>query len=309
MSPELLIIDTDPGVDDAWAILMAARHPQVEIKALTVVGGNVGLACTTLNALRLVELMGTETPVYAGCSAPLVHPAADAAFVHGEDGFGDAGVAVPTRSLQTEHAALALIRHARMHPRQITLIALGPLTNIALALKLEPRLPHLLKHLVIMGGAVRGRGNTHALTAEFNIGFDPEAAHIVTSAWPQYTLIDWEATLAHAPAVQAVEQWLQADTPKARYLQRITRKTLQFVQDLGASTWAWADPLAMFAALYPHAVRHKPRCGLQVCLEGRHTRGATLVDLDRRLPWTANAEVVMEVDVDGFHAAMRDALA
>lgn len=309
MSRELLIIDTDPGVDDAWAILMALSNPAVEVKALTVVGGNVGLACTTLNALRLVELAGSETPIYAGSSMPLLHPAADAGFVHGEDGFGDAGLSVPTRSLQTEHAALALIRYARMHPRQISLVALGPLTNVALALKLEPRLPHLLKNLLIMGGAVSGRGNTAALNAEFNIGFDPEAAYMVTSAWPNYTLVDWEATLAHAPAVDEVERWLAGRSPRTRFMHQISRKTLQFVQQTGSSSWAWADPLAMFVALNPDKVRRKLRRGLRVALEGEHTRGATLVDMDQRLGWPAHADIVLEVDTEAFHAGMRAALA
>jgi purine nucleosidase len=309
MSRELLIIDTDPGVDDAWAILMALSNPAFEVKALTVVGGNVGLACTTLNALRLVELAGTETPVYAGSSAPLLHPAADAAFVHGEDGFGDAGLGVPTRSLQTEHAALALIRYARMNPRQITLVALGPLTNIALALKLEPRLPHLFKGLVIMGGAVSGRGNTSVLSAEFNIGFDPEAAHLVTSAWPQYTLVDWEATLAHAPSVSEVESWLRGSSTRCRFMHQISRRTLEFVQRMEAGQWAWADPLAMFVALNPDQIRRQVRRGLKIALEGAHTRGATLVDMGQRLDWPQQADIVLEVDHQAFHASMRAALA
>lgn len=308
MSRELLIIDTDPGVDDAWAILMALAHRGVEIKAFTVVGGNVGLACTTLNTLRLVELTDSEIPVYAGCSQPLLHAAPDAAFVHGEDGFGDAGLAVPSRSLQTEHAALALIRYARMHPKQITLVALGPLTNLALALKLEPRLPHLFKKLVIMGGAVTGRGNTDVLGAEFNIGFDPEAAHIVTSAWSQYTLVDWEATLRHARPLAEIEYWLSGSGKLAQFMRQISRKTAQFVRSRGES-WAWADPLAMFAALYPQAVRKTVRCGLRISLEGRHTRGATLVDHGQRLGWPQQAEIVQEVDAEALAVAMRGALA
>jgi purine nucleosidase len=308
MSRELLIIDTDPGVDDAWAILMAMAHRGYEIKAFTVVGGNVGLACTTLNTLRLVELTGSEIPVYAGCSQPLLHPAPDAAFVHGEDGFGDAGLSVPSRSLQTEHAALALIRYARMHPRQITLVALGPLTNLALALKLEPRLPHLIKKLVIMGGAVSGLGNTDVLTAEFNIGFDPEAAHLVTSAWSNYTLVDWEATLRHARPVGEIENWLNGGGKLAQFMRQISRKTAAFVRTRGEA-WAWADPLAMFVALYPQAVRRSVRCGLKIALDGRHTRGATVVDHHHRMGWPSQAEIVYEVDPEALALAMRGALA
>ncbi|MEZ4595130.1 MAG: nucleoside hydrolase, partial [Chloroflexota bacterium] len=195
---EKLIIDTDPGVDDAQAILMAAAHPNATIAAILAVGGNVGLEHTLRNALTLVEVVEQDIPVYAGCSKPLVIFQEDAADVHGQDGLGDVGLVPQTRTAESEHAALALVRLANESPGEYTLVAIGPLTNIAVALTLDPTLPEKLKRFVVMGGAVTAHGNTSNVSAEFNIFYDPEAAHVVFEAWEAHggliELVDWEAT-------------------------------------------------------------------------------------------------------------------
>ena len=196
MPMQTLLIDTDPGVDDALALMMAHRFAKVA--GLTITAGNVGLDHTVRNALKLCEVGGWDTPVYPGCPEPMLHAAADAAFVHGRDGFGDVGYLPPVTTARAEHAALTIIREGRARPGELTLVALGPLTNVALALQLAPELPSLFKRLLIMGGAVTGRGNTHRVPAEFNIGFDPEAAAVVFSRWPAFDLVDWEATVRHA---------------------------------------------------------------------------------------------------------------
>src|ERR1700735_676563 len=197
MSKPQLLIDTDPGVDDALAILMA--HAHADVIGLSIAAGNVGLAHTTRNARTLVDLLGASTPVFAGCSTPLVRaPEEDAAFVHGEDGFGDVGFREPKATASAESAALALLRLTRERPGELTLVALAPLTNLARALRLDPTLPQRVKRLVVMGGAVTGHGNTGKIPAEFNVGFDPEAAHVVFESFPDFELVDWEATLRHA---------------------------------------------------------------------------------------------------------------
>src|SRR5690606_18178397 len=152
---------------------------------------NVGLAHTVANALKLCEVAGVDVPVYPGCPVPLVHPADDAACVHGQDGFGDTGHAPATCRAQDEHAALAILRLAREHEGRLLLVTLGPLTNLALALRLDPDLPSRIGRLVVMGGAVTGQGNT-SIPAEFNIAFDPEAAGVVFRAFPSFELVDWE---------------------------------------------------------------------------------------------------------------------
>lgn len=301
----VLLIDTDPGVDDALALLMA--YDQAEVAALTIAAGNVGLGHTVTNALRLVELVAADTPVFAGCDTPLVLPAADAAFVHGADGFGDAGLELPTRSAEAEHAALALIRLSRERPQQLTLVALGPLTNLALALRLDPTLPQRIARLVIMGGAVTGRGNT-SVPAEFNIGFDPEAAHIVFSEWPQFELVDWEATMRHGITLDRFETWLTADDARARCYERISRKIRGFMVERGRPGLVLADALAMAVVLQPDCVVRAEHRHVAVELNGTLTRGATVVDWEGRSGRAPNARIVLEVDHARFEAMIRAAL-
>lgn len=302
---QVLLIDTDPGVDDALALLMA--YAQADVAALTIAAGNVGLGHTVVNALRLTELVAIDTPVFAGCAEPLVLPAADAAFVHGADGFGDAGLPLPKRAAEAEHAALALIRLTRENPGALTLVALGPLTNLALALRLDPTLPQRVARLVIMGGAVTGRGNT-SVPAEFNIGFDPEAAHIVFSSWPQFELVDWEATMRHGIPLDRFEAWLAAGDARARLYDAISQKIRVFMRERGRPGIVLADALAMAVVLEPDCVRRAEHRHVAIELGGSLTRGATVVDWDGRSGQPPNARIVLEVDQARFDAMIARAL-
>jgi purine nucleosidase len=295
-----LLIDTDPGVDDALAILMA--HAQADVVGLTIAAGNVGLAHTVANALKLVEAIGADTPVFPGCPVPLVVPAADAGFVHGADGFGDTGLLPSTRRASDEHAALAIVRMAREQPGQLTLVALGPLTNLALALRLDPDLPSRIARLVVMGGAVTGRGNTHLVGAEFNIGFDPEAAHVVFSAWPAFDLIDWEACLRHAMTFDRFDALVAAGDERARFFAAISRKARAFNLAQGRHGMIAADALAMAVALDPDLIVRAETHHVAIELGGTLTRGATMVDWDDRFARPANARIVLEVDPARFDA-------
>jgi len=220
--PIPLLIDTDPGVDDALALLMAFADPGHRLLGLTVAAGNVGLRHTVANALKLCEVAGLAIPVHAGCPVPLLHAAEDAAYVHGDDGFGDVGFVPAMRQAEDEHAALAIIRHAREHEGRLLLVTLGPLTNLALALRLDPGLPGRIGRLVVMGGAVTGLGNT-SIAAEFNIAFDPEAADVVFRAFPRFELVDWEAVMRHGLGLDDVEGWLAAGGARARFYADISR--------------------------------------------------------------------------------------
>lgn len=301
-----LLIDTDPGVDDALAILMA--HARADVVALTIAAGNVGLRHTVVNALKLIEVLDAETPVHPGCEHPLVLPAADAAFVHGADGFGDTGFDAPLRHASEEHAALAILRLSHEHAGELTLIALGPLTNLALALRLDPTLPGRVKRLLIMGGAVNGRGNTHLVPAEFNIGFDPEAAHIVFSSWPRFELIDWEATLRHGLDYAELERWLAADTRQAAFYAAISRRTRTWAREHGRERLLSADALAMAVALDPGIVTEAEEHHVGVELTGSLTRGATVVDWENRMGKPANARIVLALDQKRFERLVREAL-
>lgn len=296
-----LLIDTDPGVDDALAILMALGDPAAEVVALTVAAGNVGLRHTVPNALRTLEIAGVSVPVHPGCAGPLVRPAGDAAFVHGGDGFGDAGLPSPAGAPAAEHAALAMLRLSRQHAGGITFVMLGPLTNLALALRLDPSLPSRVPRLVVMGGAVTGRGNIDRLPVEFNLGFDPEAAHIVFDAWPGLELVDWEATLAHALPFERFARWLASGDRRARWYAAVSRKTRGFMATTPhRGAWVAADALAMLVALEPCAVEQTVEHAVAIELDGRLTRGATVVDWDDRGPSAARVRIVRRVREDRF---------
>jgi inosine-uridine nucleoside N-ribohydrolase len=288
MQRQKLLIDTDPGVDDALAILMA--HAQADVLGLTIAAGNVGIGHTLANALKLIDIIGAQTPVFPGCPTALVLPAEDAAFVHGRDGFGDIGYLPGTRRAEAEHAALA------------------PLTNLALALRLDPSLPQRVARLVIMGGAVTGRGNTTRLNVEFNVGFDPEAAHVVFSGWPQFTLVDWELTMRHGIAFERMQSWLATADPRAQFFAAISRKTRDWTRERGRPNLLVADALAMAVALQPGIVTRAEALHVAIELAGVHTRGATVVDGDRRSGRAPNAEVVYEVDHARFESMIAAAL-
>lgn len=303
-----LLIDTDPGVDDALAVLMAFNDPRHEVVGLTVTAGNVGLDHTVANALRLVETCGASVPVFAGCPTPLLHPAVDAAHVHGSDGFGDARLPAARGRQAEEHAALAILRLSHEYAGRLLLVALGPLTNLALALRLDPTLPQRVARLVVMGGAVTARGNVTP-AAEFNIAFDPEAAHIVFQAFPRLELADWEATVAHGLAHERMDRWVGADTARARFYDAISLHSRRWSADSRGPLWFCADALAMAWALEPDGALETARRPVVVELEGRHTRGATVVDWQQQTGAGDNALILLRYSQERFERQVRDALA
>src|SRR6201981_1100344 len=172
------IIETDPGVDDAFALLLAMRSPELKIEAITPVAGNVPLELTLPNALRMVEIAGrTDIPVAAGAKAPLMRRLVSAAYAHGENGLGGAVFPEPKTKPVAEPAPEFIRQVIRKYPHEVTLITIGPLTNIATALNGDAELADMIKNLVMMGGSLSGGNITPA--AEFNVYVDPEAARII----------------------------------------------------------------------------------------------------------------------------------
>jgi purine nucleosidase len=300
-----LIIDTDPGVDDAQAILMAAAHPAAKIEAILAVGGNVGLDHTVRNALTIVEVVEQEIPVYAGCDRPFVAFQEDAAIVHGSDGLGNSGYVPMRRTAEKTHAVNALIALVNAEPDQFTLVTLGPLTNIAVALKLDPDLPNKIKRVVMMGGAVTGKGNVGNISAEFNIYHDPEAAYVVFEAWARagkmIEVYDWEATVRHAISGDTIDEWATIDTPRARFFSKVSAFTLKWVrEELGQNALFGADPQAMAVALEPTIVTHSEDHYLTVATQGAYTRGLTVVDWNDSSKQPKNARIVIDIDRDRY---------
>ena len=304
-----LLIDTDPGVDDALALLMAFADTRHEVVGLTIAAGNVGLRHTVANALKVCEVAGRDdVPVFPGCDRPLLHPSPDAANVHGADGLGDAGLAPAARGAESRHAAEAIIELSHRHAGRLLLVALGPLTNIALALRLDPTLPSRIGRLVVMGGAVTGHGNITP-TAEFNVFFDPEAAHIVFEAFPRFDLADWEATVAHGFLHDDVERWLAAPGPVAAFYEAVSRHTRRWSEDARGDRWFCADALAMAMALRPDGVVEAPERPGEVVLGHSPARGATLVDWQRQLGRPDRARILLRYDQAAFEARVSEALA
>ena len=304
-----LLIDTDPGVDDALALLMAFDDPAHRVVGLTIAAGNVGLRHTVANALKLCEVAGREdVPVFAGCAAPLLHAAPDAAYVHGQDGFGDTGYVPCSRAASAEHAALAILRLSHEHAGRLLLVALGPLTNLALALKLDPTLPQRIGRLVVMGGSVAGRGNITP-AAEFNVYFDPEAAHLVFEAFPRFDLADWDATLTHGLPHARVEAWLAAGSTRGRFFEGISRQTREWSADRRGDDWFAADALAMAFALAPEGAIELAERPIDVCLGRGAGRGATIVDWNRQTGRPDAARILLRYDQGAFEERIRRALA
>ena len=304
-----LLIDTDPGVDDALALLMAFNDPGHEVVGLTVCAGNVGLEHTVANALQLCEAVGRDdVPVFAGADRPLLHPAGDAGYIHGRDGFGEAGLAPAARGPREEHAALAILRLSHEHAGRLLLVALGPLTNLALALRLDPTLPQRVARCVVMGGAVTGQGNVSD-AAEFNAWFDPEAARIVFEAFPRVELADWEVVLRHPLGVADTEKWMRVPGPRAAFYAAISRFTLDWWRDRGHAQWCCADAVAMALALEPGSAAPLEERPMTVELAQGPARGATVVDWERSGPGQDNVAILMDYDQARFEALVRGALA
>ena len=300
-----VIIDTDMGVDDAVALLLVLGQPQAEIVAITSVVGNVPLAQATHNAAVVLDVAGAPSiPIFPGCARPLLqHEPDDAVSFHGQDGLGGAGRPETTRPVEAEHASLALIRLARANPGELSLLTLGPLTNVALAIRLAPDFPRLLKNLVIMGGAVDGRGNTTAAT-EFNIGVDPEAAKIVLAAGcdiPGGTwLIPWETSLAEAISFETWDRMIEGDRPVARFMQQMTVHLKQVLVASGYSGTIWPDPLAAAVALFPDIVSNAEPRFVDVEIGAGLARGQTIVDYRTNSYARPNVKIVRAVDRGRF---------
>ncbi len=214
--PTPMIIDTDTASDDAVALIMALRAPEVDVKAITVVAGNVAMKQGSRNARYTVELCGSEVPVHEGADRPLLREPRVASSFHGRDGLGDQGYPPPRRPAAAGHAVSALVETIQTHPG-LTLVTLGPLTNVALALAQAPEIAAQVGRCVVMGGAACTVGNMTP-AAEYNIWCDPEAARIVFHSGMKIMMVGWE--LSRGPAVlgeQDIARCRALDTPRAHF--------------------------------------------------------------------------------------------
>ncbi len=289
-----IILDCDPGIDDALAIAFAAGHPELELAGITTVAGNVGLAKTTANALAVASFVGAASvPVTAGCAAPLLRPALDAGHVHGESGLGGAVLPPPARQVADGHAIDFIIERVAAAPGEITLVATGPLTNIALAVRREPRLPQWVRDFVIMGGSA-GRGNVnHA--AEYNIWADPEAAAVVFGAGWTVRMIGLDVTLRARATGTVQERMREFGALGAELLLPALGQYADSHNTSGEPPVH--DVCAVVSVAVPSVFTYTP-ASVQVETTGRLTSGMTVTDFSFSV--IPNALVATDIDVDRF---------
>jgi inosine-uridine nucleoside N-ribohydrolase len=230
--PVRVIIDTDPGVDDALALLLAMRSPELKLEAITAVAGNVPLDLTLPNALRMVEIVGrTDIPVAAGAKAPLLRRLVTAAYAHGENGLGGAVFPEPKVKPTADPAAQVIRQIVRQYPGEVTLLTIGPLTNIATALNSDSELASLVKALVMMGGSLSGGNITPA--AEFNVYVDPEAARIVFQSGIPITMVGLDVTRKMSLTEDHVRQLEAGQNPVSQAAAKIARNVINHHREQG----------------------------------------------------------------------------
>lgn len=320
-----VILDVDTGADDALAILLAARSPEVELLGCTSVAGNVTVEQTTHNTLAVLEIAGRkEVPVARGAAHPLVRRLTTATFFHGPKGLGVAEVPPPSGQPLPQAAPVFLVEMANKYPSELTLVATGPLTNVALALLVDPDFGRKLKKLVIMGGAVRSPGNITP-AAEANFYNDPEAAQAVMQSGANITLVGLDVTdrtVLYWSEIAHLDEQADRLEPASRLALDILRfYTLTHGVGGGAHLH---DPLALGIAIWP-GLAQTERMQVEVETAGKLTRGLSLgfsrVGRDKLVnmgdyddaigveyEYLANAEVCLQVDVPGFIKVFRERL-
>lgn len=309
-----MIIDVDPGIDDAMAIVYALRRPGIKLEALTTTFGNTDTAISTENALRVLELLGRpDIPVARGVSRSLVHPFVRRAdHVHGKNGIGDIELAAPKIKATGEHASDLIIRTAKENPGEITLCAVGPVTNVALALTKAPEVAKLLRKIVLMGSTIFHPGilGPAAPMVDANFANDPEAAHIVLRAGAAVTLVGMDVTMTTLFSTAMMDEVRREGDDAAKTLMGMTSFYVKAYQAMypGIEGCGLHDPLAVAIAEDPSLARTE-RMFVDVELHGELTRGQTIADRRGTAVPLHNADVCVEVDrarfVTGFLAAIK----
>jgi inosine-uridine nucleoside N-ribohydrolase len=271
-----IIIDTDPGTDDALAILLALTSPEVQVQAITVVPGNVTAEMGLQNALKLVTLANRcDIPVAGGAQHPLAQKLITAEFWHGKNGL--ANIELPTRcQADPRFGPDLIIEPAHKYPHEITLVPVGPLTNIALAVSKDPSIVPLVKEMILMGGSISG-GNVNA-AAEANIYNDPEAAQIVFNAgFASLTMVGLDVGNKTLMTEQQIGQLQAAPGPMASFVAQVGSFLIELSRRFGYSGSPMYDPLAMGVALDPTLVRTEAM-RVDVETRGQFTRGETVAN-------------------------------
>jgi Inosine-uridine nucleoside N-ribohydrolase len=299
MPPKRIILDTDPGVDDALAFLLALASPEIQLEALTTTQGNVTVDKATRNALSILELgRASHIPVAQGSVLPLVEPLRASAYVHGESGIGNSQLPEPGSKPLAKHAVDYLIERVLSEPDQISIFPIGPLTNIAMAIRKEPRFARSVKELVIMGGAILEYGNVTP-QAEFNIYVDPHAAHIVFHSEIPITLIPLDVTQKCFLLQKHVDYLMEISSPISRFIRDAMEVYLEASFALGYPGSALHDPLTLATIIAPELLSLKDYY-VDVDISGGVSMGKTFADVLNVTKKPANMKVAMNVRGEEF---------
>jgi purine nucleosidase len=290
-----IIIDTDPGIDDALAILLAIASPELSLEGLSIVHGNCSLEQATKNGLAILELANAgHIPLAKGCELPLVQPSLLAPETHGNTGLGYAKLPEPRIKPTVQHGCDFLIEQVMSNSGEITLVAVGPLTNVAMAIRKEPMFVKSLKELIIMGGAIRHEGNQTAL-AEFNTYVDPHAAHIVFHAGIPTTLVPLDVTYQCILTPSDVKRLNRIDSPITKFIDDSTRFYMEFHDEYQhIEGCAINDPLALALAFMPELCMYEEHF-VDVDISGGVSMGKTFADFYNYNKKPANMKVALGV--------------
>jgi purine nucleosidase/pyrimidine-specific ribonucleoside hydrolase len=299
MNAQPVVLDCDPGHDDALALLLAAGDPRLRLLGVTTVAGNQTLDKTTRNALKILALAGVDdVPVAAGCDRPLVGELKVAEDIHGSSGLDGPDLDGPVGAALDVHGVELMRRLIAESPEPVTLIATGPLTNVALLLSSHPEVTPNLRRIVFMGGSTE-RGNSTPY-GEFNIVTDPEAADVVLRSGLPTTMIGLNVTHQAPATTEIIAEFRQMGTRLGTVCADLmTFFAGTYLREFGFEHPPVHDPIAVAAVLDPSIVRTVP-APVAVELTGTHTRGATVVDLHARTGRDPNADVAVGLEVDAF---------
>jgi purine nucleosidase len=306
--PKKVILDVDPGIDDAMAMCLAMFDPQLEVVAVTAVGGNVAPELATRNVQAIIEhLDPPRLPRIGAATAPDLGLPVDSRHLYGVDGLGDAGI--EAAELRTPHLSEKIIcDEVRAAPESVTIIALGPLTNIARAFKRDPELPSLVGRIVMVGGTVSGPGNIKP-ACEFNMFCDPESARLVFRSRCTKTLVPLDVTNRVVLPFDFLQQLPPEGTRVGQLLRKIIPPAFRaFRQESGLEGIHAHDSVALMSVLRPELFTAQEMAG-EVETRGELTRGATIFDRRRVPAWRCNMEVVQEIDAAKVTQAIVDSLA
>lgn len=320
MAKKQVIIDTDCGIDDAQAIMMALAAPSMEVLGVTCVFGNAAVENVCQNVLRVLSVCEREgIPVFRGSGGPLVGADLPVSDHFGSDGLGDV---IKDRDpqweekIQKEHAVNAMIRLVNENQNQVSLVALGPLTNLALAVRLDPCFPQKLKDLFIMGGNKEGKGNM-TLCGEFNFVMDPESAYVVLEEYlcPTY-VATWEYSCRNSLTWEFFEELMNQDAPAARFMKMLTSKCRAYSKEAMKSKrdvyfgpgFVSFDAYAMAACIDSSVVTERIECPVRVELQGSMARGMMALDQTNELKKSHSVSVFTKCDVAKFAQLLLESL-